>query len=158
MYIYKFIKNWWENKKYQKILNKAYKDDHLIAKMSGIMGAQFYKDWIGRLYAIINPAIRDGQYSSEQAYEYVQGINEGYDATEYTKAWILQRLSLTERFIRENDLFDILAYKIQPVDANSNYLLMLYPWTLPDTIRYAKRAAIELLILFGIGTTALLLF
>ena len=141
MYIIRFIKNFFKNLKYQKILNRVYEDDQIIAKLSYTLGVQFHKDWIGRLYAVINPAIKDGKYDQEQVFEYLQ---DGYDTTEHTKAWVMQKLSLMQNFIQTNNLFDILGYEFKQLDEAGNYLFVVYPITLPDTLRCAKWACWEI--------------
>ncbi len=147
--ICKFISNLNKNIKYQRILNQAYEQDQIIAKLSTMIGAQFYKDWIGRLYAVVNPAIKDGKFDQSQIFEYTE---QGYDTTEHMQQWIVERLTMMEGFIQTNNLFDVLSYKLEKLDDNGNYLFIIFPVTLPPVLKYAKWSFFELL---GIGTVAL---
>lgn len=141
MYIYRFIRGFFENRKYQKILHRAYEEEELIRKMSYMLGSQLSVDWIGRLYTVINPNIRDGKYNPEQIYE----INVDGDAnnSEYVLRWIMQKLDMVRGFITNNNLFDMLTYKFEPL-GNDNYLLIIQPITLQPLLRNAKRALYEL--------------
>ena len=155
MFITRFFKRLIDNIRYQKILNKVYKDEEVIAKVSTILGTQFYKDWIGRLYGVVNPAIKDGRWDNQQAFEYTA---EGYDTTEHMKQWLLGRMQLLENFIQVNNLFDVLSFDIKRIDNNGNYLFMLYPITLPDTLKSAKQAGWEFFGLVSLTIAGILIF
>lgn len=146
MKLYRFIKGYFQNRKYQKILNKVYDDDQIIAKLSFALGSQFRRDWIGRLYTVINPAIKDGKYDYTQVYEYVQ---EGYDTTEHVQQWIVERLSAIQTVIQTNNLFDVLSFNIKKLDDEGNYLFVVYPVTLPEVLENWKGAAIQFGIIAG---------
>lgn len=141
MKLYKFIKGYFQNRKYQKILNKVYEDDQIIAKLSFALGSQFHRDWIGRLYTVVNPAIKDGKYDYTQIYEYTQ---QGYDTTEHMQQWITERFVAIEQVIQTNNLFDVLTFNIKKLDDEGNYLFVVYPVTLPDVLDNWKGAAVQL--------------
>lgn len=142
MHIYKLIKGIIENHRYQKILDAAYEQDQLIAKLSHTFGVQFRRDWVGRLYAVVNPAIKDGRFDNTQVFEYAQG---GYDTTEHAKQWIVERTIMMENFIQTNNLFDALAFDVKRLDDNGNYLFVLMPVTLPVVLSNIKGSIYELL-------------
>lgn len=150
MKLYRFIKGYFQNRKYQKILNKVYNDDQIIAKLSFALGSQFRRDWIGRLYTVINPAIKDGKYDYTQVYEYVQ---EGYDTTEHVQQWIVERLSAIQTVIQTNNLFDVLSFNIKKLDDEGNYLFVVYPVTLPEVLETWKGAAVQFGIIAGVATS-----
>lgn len=140
MKLYRFIKGYIQNRKYQKILDKVYDEDKIIAKLSFALGSQLRRDNIGRLYTVINPAVKDGKYDYTQIYEYTQ---EGYDTTEHIQQWIAERFTAIEAVIQTNNLFDVLTFRITKLDENGNYLFTIFPITLPDVLENWKRAAIE---------------
>lgn len=149
MKIIRFIKGYFQNRKYQKILNKVYEDDQIIAKLSFALGSQFRKDWIGRLYTVINPAIKDGKYDYTQIYEYTQ---EGYDTTEHVQQWIVERLHAIQAVIQTNNLFDVLSFNIKKLDDEGNYLFVVYPVTLPELFMTWKGALIQFAGIGVVGT------
>lgn len=155
MFITRFLTRWYQNHKYQKILNKIYKDDEIISKISTIFGVQFYKDWVGRLYAVVNPAIKDGQWDPQQIFEYT---SQGYDTTEHATQWIMERMVLLENFIQVNNLFDLLGYDIQKIDDSGNYLFTIYPITLPPMLSDLKKVPWEILIIGALTLTGFLIF
>lgn len=133
---------------------KAYKEDELISKLSYVFGVQFRIDRAGRLYAVINPAIRDGKYDPSQALEYTES---GYDNTEHAKKWIMERLILIDNFIKANNLFDLLTYDIRAIDQNQNYLLVLSPITWEPVVDAARKIWIDLLAIGGLVAGAVIL-
>lgn len=141
MFLTKFFIKLAKNIRYQRILNNAYDQDQTIVKLSYALGTQVQRDWIGRLYAVVNPAIRDGKFDQSQAFEYTQG---GYDTTEHAKEWVMSRLLVVENLIKAENLFDVLAYDFKRLDENGNYLIMFYPITLPPVFKAAHWAMWEI--------------
>lgn len=153
MHLYKLIKGIIENNRYQKILDEAYEQDQLIAKLSHTFGVQFRRDWVGRLYAVVNPAIKDGKFDNTQVFEYAQG---GYDTTEHAKQWIVERTVMMEHFIQTNNLFDALVFDVKRLDDNGNYLFMLMPTTLPQVLQNIKGSIYE--VIFGSAVIGALIY
>lgn len=147
MYIIKFLIAFIKNKRIQNALNDAYKNDSIIEKLSYTFGVQFRKDMIGRLYAVINPVIRDGQFQIEQTFEYTEV---GYNNDEFIKKWMVERLLAMDAFLKTNNLFDILSYKLNKLDEYGNYLLILMPYTLENVKQTGKKALIEFIVLIFI--------
>lgn len=132
------ISNWRKNHKLQKILKKAYEDDEIIKKLSFVLGAQVYIDWVGRLYTVINPYLRFGKWDEAQVIEFTES---GPNTTEHVRHWILSRLDAINRFIMSNNLFDVLIYDLKQLDDNGNYLLVMQPITLPPLLESLKKSA-----------------
>ncbi len=149
MHIYRFITGYFANRRYQKILDDAYEQDKLIEKLSSLFGVQFRRDWVGRLYAVVNPAVKDGKFDNGQIFEYTQG---GYDTTEHAQQWIMGRMALMENYLQTNNLFDALTFDIKRLDDNGNYLFILSPTTLPRMMDNIKGAIIEFFLFSGIAT------
>ena len=126
-----------KNLKYSKILNNVYKDERLLENLSKLFNAPFRKDKLGRIYVVLNPNIHNKEYdNSTQIFEY----NEiGLDNTMYVEKWIMDKLNIAQRFIQTNNLFDMLTYKIKKLDEYDNYLFIIQPITLEDSMRWTKR-------------------
>lgn len=140
MLLFKLIKEWKYNRKLTKIINEVYEQDQIIAKISQIFGVQFYKDWIGRLYGVVNPYIRDGKWDQSQVFEYTE---QGIDTTEHAHQWMMQRMSILQGFIRANNLFDLLTYDIKKLDGDGNYLLVIQPISQIPFFQVLKRFLIR---------------
>lgn len=125
------------NIKYCKILNNVYKNENLLENLSALFKVQFRKDWIGRVYAVFNPHIQDGIFNpNNQIFEYTE-LGLVNDA--YVEAYILNQLKIAKQFIRANNLFDLLTYRLKKLDDNDNYLFIMEPITWSDCKRYTKR-------------------
>ena len=150
MIIYRFIKYLFQNIKYTKILNKVYKDENLLNNLSELFRVEFRKDWIGRIYAVFNPHIQEGIFDpNNQIYEYDEN---GITNKPYVESYIFNQLNIAKQFIKANNLFDLLTYKIKKLDDNDNYLFIMQPFTLDDCIKYSKLFTIlivSLLIIIG---------
>ena len=148
MFLYKFFRNLFQHLKYHRIIKAAYEKEELIAKISTLLGVQFKLDWISRLYAVINPNIKDGKYNPDQIYEFdIQG--NPYN-NEWVTKWVMERLNILRNFMQTENLFDVLEYKIKDL-GNLNYLIIFQPVTLDPVFKSIKPALIELVILLSIG-------
>ena len=124
------------NIKYCKILNNVYKNENLLDNLSALFRVQFRKDWIGRVYAVFNPYIQDGIFNpNNQIFEYTE---QGLVNDAYVEAYILNQLKIAKQFIRANNLFDLLTYRLKKLDDNDNYLFIMEPITWSDCKRYTK--------------------
>ena len=151
MITYRFITYLIKNIRYSRILNRVYKNENLIQNLSNLFGTKFKKDWICRIYTVINPNIQNGVYDPNiQIYEY--GEN-GLDNTIYVQNWVMERLNIASKFIQAQNLFDLLTYEIKKIDEYDNYLFIIQPITLPDCLDYAKKFSIllSILVLLGVG-------
>lgn len=136
MVLYLFIKYLIMNIKYCKILNNVYKNENLLDNLSALFRVQFRKDWIGRVYAVFNPHIQDGIFNpNNQIFEYTE---QGLVNDAYVEAYILNQLKIAKQFIRANNLFDLLTYRLKKLDDNDNYLFIMEPITWSDCKRYTK--------------------
>lgn len=149
MITYLFIKYLLLHLKYSKILNGVYKDEHLLENLSKLLGSEFRKDWVGRIYAVFNPHIQGGIFNpNNQIYEYDEN---GLTNRSYVEAYIMNQLNIAKRFIHTNNLFDMLTYQIKKIDDYDNYLFIMQPITLGDCLKYSKIFTITLLVLIFIG-------
>ena len=144
MFLYKFFRKLFQHLKYQRIIKEAYEREQLIAKISLLLGVQFKLDWINRLYAVVNPNIKDGKYNPEQIYEFDFDGNP-YN-NEWVTKWVMERMGILRNFLQTAILFDVLEYKIKDL-GNLNYLVIFQPITLTFLLKSIRPAIIELLII-----------
>ena len=144
MFLYKFFRKLFQHLKYQRIIKEAYEREQLIAKISLLLGVQFKLDWVNRLYAVVNPNIKDGKYNPEQIYEFDFDGNP-YN-NEWVTKWVMERMGVLRNFLQTANLFDVLEYKIKDL-GNLNYLIIFQPITLTYLLRSIRPAIIELLII-----------
>lgn len=155
MIIYRFFKYLFLNIKYTKILNKVYYNENIIENLSNLFRSRFKKDWIGRLYTVINPNLLGDDFDINTIiYEYDEN---GLNNKSFVERWIMTKLNIAQSFIQTNNLFDLLTYKIEKLDDYDNYLFIIEPITLQDCLKYAKYFSILLSILIVFGITCLIL-
>lgn len=153
MIFYKFLLNLYLNIKYTRLLNKIYKDENLLYKFSQLFGVEFKKDWVGRIYTVINPNILNNELDvNTQIFEY--GEN-GLTNKPYIEKYIMTKLNLIKDFIMANNLFDLLTYEIVELDKYDNYLIVLKPITFDDCKKWIKIFVITYLSLITILITLL---
>ena len=155
MIIYNFFKNLILNRKYTKLIKKAYKDEKLLEGLSQVFKSNFRLDWIGRAYAILNPNLdENGNYSpNTQIFEYGE---KGLNNERMVEQWVMERMVVISEFIRTNNLFELLTYSIKKLDEYDNYLFVLEPITLGDCLKWSKRFGIMLGVLAIIGIVLLI--
>ena len=83
------------------------------------------KDWIGRLYGVINPNIDiDGNYNPNNI---IIELNDDYtNNNEYVKTWIYKQLNLVAQLFSMSNLYNYISLDIDhigPINAD-NYLLV----------------------------------
>lgn len=155
MIIYRFFKYLFLNIKYTKILNKVYYNENIIENLSNLFKSRFKKDWIGRLYTVINPNLLGDDFDINTIiYEYDEN---GLNNKSFVERWIMTKLNIAQSFIQTNNLFDLLTYKIEKLDDYDNYLFIIEPITLQDCLKYTKYFSILLSILIVFGITCLIL-
>lgn len=155
MIIYRFFKYLFLNIKYTKILNKVYDNEKIIENLSKLFKSQFKKDWIGRLYTVINPNLMGDDFDINTIiYEYDEN---GLNNYAFIERCIMSKLNIAKSFIQTNNLFDLLTYKIEKLDEYDNYLFIIEPITLHDCLKYTKYFSILLTVLIVIGIICLIL-
>lgn len=142
--MFNFFKKIYIHLKYISILKKVYKQENLIQGISEMFGTEFKEDWVHRIYAVINPNIINNKYDNTSTiFEY--GEN-GFDDKIFIERWIMERMNAISRFIRVNNLFDLLTYKINKLDNYNNYLFIIQPITLDDFFKSIKKLIIFIFI------------
>lgn len=155
MIIYNFFKYLLLNRKYSRLIKKTFQNENILQGLSQIFKANFKTDWIGRVYAVLNPNLdENGQYSpNTQIFEY--GEN-GLNNEKMVEQWVMERMVVISEFIQANNLFELLTYSIKKLDKYDNYLFILEPVTLSDCMKWSKRFVILFGILIIIGITLLI--
>ena len=155
MIIYNFFKNLILNIRYTRIIKRVFKEERLLEGLSQIFKANFKVDWIGRVYAVLNPNLdENGQYApNTQIFEYGE---DGLSNERMIEQWIMERMVVVSEFIRANNLFELLTYSIKKLDKYDNYLFILEPITLRDCFKWGKRMMWLVGALIIVGITLLI--
>lgn len=136
MIIYKFIKYLILSIRYNRLLNKIYQEERLLEGLSKLFGSEVKQDWIGRIYVVINPHIKDGKWNPESV---IQELGNDNISKIVVTNMIMGTLNTVRQFIKTNNLFDLLTYDIRKISDNDDYLLIMEPITYPDLKNYTKK-------------------
>ena len=135
--------------------HKVYKEEDMLRGLSQMFQSEFKQDWIGRLYCVVNPFIRDGKYDpNTRIFNYTE---DGANTDVFVEQYIMNILNSINLFIKTNNLFDLLTYEIRKIDDYGNYLFIIKPVPYDDFVKYLKLSIIPLIILIGIIITIILI-
>ena len=135
MIIYNFIKYLILSIRYNRILQKVYQEEGILQGLSKMFGVELKQDWIGRVYTVINPYVVDGKYDPTST---VYELGNDNPTDQVVEKFIMERLNAARGFIRANNLFDLLTYKIERLDDYDNYLFVMYPIPYIDLAKWSK--------------------
>ena len=119
-----FIKDTINFIKYKRVIKDVLKEEDLLNNLSKVFSSKnhtvkFRTDWIGRIYAVVNPTVLDPE---ERIFEY---DNNGTNVDSFVRKWVIEHMIAADNFVKNHGLFDILVYNIEQLDENYNYLITL---------------------------------
>lgn len=116
---------------YRYITDMSYISDTLYSKefltvLKQYLRISVKKDWIGRLYGVINPYIDiDGKIDFNNTIIEIDGDNT--NSNEYVKNWVYRQFNLIDNLFKINKLYDYINVDIKhvgPLNAD-NYLVVI---------------------------------
>lgn len=116
---------------YRYITDMSYISDTLYSKefltvLKQYLRISVKKDWIGRLYGVINPYIDiDGKIDFNNTIIEIDGDNT--NSNEYVKNWVYRQFNLIDNLFKINKLYDYINVDIKhvgPLNAD-NYLIII---------------------------------
>ena len=129
--------------KIKKLLLKIYDGEKIEKNLSKIFGVECKRDWVGRLYMVVNPIL--------------QNIEDGgntlifdRDDNVLIEGWVMKNLELIRNFAVNNSMFDLLTYSIEKIDDDNNYLIVFKNIYFDDMVRIVKWSAA--LVIIGLLT------
>ena len=151
MILYNFIKCLVLSIRYNNLLNRIYREERLLEGLTLMFGSEVKQDWIGRIYVVINPHIKNGKWDPESM---VQELGNDGVSRAVAMNMIMGTLTTVQQFIKANNLFDLLTYEIRQISNNDDYLLIMEPITYPDLKNYGKK----FLMTYGVLLLLIILF
>lgn len=102
-----------------------FESDDFIRILHNYLYGNFKKDWLGRIYGIVNPNLdKDGKYDQNRIiFEF---DNETTHSNKFTETWIMKQLMLCKAMFRLEKLFDYISLDMKEVSpiGYDNYLLI----------------------------------
>lgn len=120
--------------KIKRLLNRIYDTEKIEENLSRIFGVECRRDWVGRLYMVVNPIL--------------QNIEDGGNTVVYDKddkmmveVWVMKNLELIRNFVINNSMFDLLTYSIERLDDDENYLIVFKNIYFDDIMKICRWTA-----------------
>ena len=138
---------------YKYITDMSYISDTLYSKefltvLKQYLRISIKKDWIGRLYGVINPYIDiDGKIDFNNTIIEIDGDNT--NSNEYVKNWVYRQFNLIDNLFKINKLYDYINVDIKhvgPLNAD-NYLIVIDVVSRKE-MTYALKRVLKQTILF----------
>lgn len=136
-----FLKNLWVYITHKRYLKAVYKEEHIIENLSKILNVNLKIDWLGRLYCVVNPLLIKNNNDS------ISGFINQNDQSFFIRNWLIEKLNISNRYIVNNNLFELLGVDIKKIDDNQNYLLTIYPISLLSIKQNFKYVLVEIVLL-----------
>jgi hypothetical protein len=151
------IRNLIDYVKTKRIIKDVIKEEDLLNNLSSLFSkgdyrVKFKQDWIGRIYAVVNPVVQDPQ---SRIFEFGE---EGVNIKSFVHKWVMDHMIAADTFIKNHELFDILIYNIEQLDDNYNFLFTLTPIAWYDFWKSLKRFFWISLSIIVLAIVALIIF
>lgn len=162
--IYKFCKlikeTYYYIKDYNTIGKTLYGDDfkNLLKRYLNI---DLEKDWLGRLYGVLNPNIDvDGHFNINNTILYIDGeLTNNNDQLLHFQSFIFQQLDLIGKMFKLENMYDYITFKLEhvgPINAD-NYLLVFDIASRKSMANQFKKV-LKMIIFYGIIAAGTLYF
>lgn len=148
---------------YRYITDMSYISDTLYSKefltvLKQYLRISIKKDWIGRLYGVINPYIDiDGKIDFNNTIIEIDGDNT--NSNEYVKNWVYKQFNLIDNLFKINKLYDYINVDIKhvgPLNAD-NYLIIIDVVSRKEMAYVLKRVLKQTILYIIIALSAVIL-
>lgn len=123
--IYDFIRNFVNYKKTKSNVSSALYSDEFRGLIKRYLNTDLDKDWLGRLYGVINPNVNiEGNFDVSNVIIEIDG--EYTNTDEYVKTWIFRQLNVMGQLFKLKGLYSNVTMDIEHVGpiTQDNYLIV----------------------------------
>lgn len=113
--------------KQKRLLENIYREEHILYNLKNIYKVPVRKDWVSRLYFVINPHVHIDP--NDLIFE---STSDGYSIDMMIEKWLMDRLVIANEFIKNKLLFDLLLVDIRILDEYDNFLIIFEPTLLKE--------------------------
>lgn len=158
--VYMFVRSCWNY-----ITDMSYISDTLYGKefntvLKRYLHTEFERDWIGRLYGVVNPSIDiNGKLDISGTIIEIDGPTT--NNIEYLKNWIYTQMQLISNLFKISKLYDYIGVDIKhvgPINAD-NYLVVFDVVSRKEMVYWLKKVIIQTIVytIITCGTIMILL-
>jgi len=150
-----FISSTYQYIKDKSYISDTFYSDALRLVLKQYLKTDFRKDWLGRLYGVVNPNITDGKYDFNNVVIELDGDNTNNN--EYVKNWVYRQMRLVGSLFKIEKLYDYINVEFEHVgpEEMDNYLVIFDIVSRKEFVQNCKRFIKRL---FSLGIIALCVF
>ena len=105
--LYNFVKTSYDYYKAKKFVGETFYSDAFHKVINKYLGVNLKKDWLGRLYGVANPNIKDGKWDVSTMIIEVDGENT--NTNEGVKQWAFKQLQLIASLFKIEKMYDYIS-------------------------------------------------
>lgn len=146
------------SKDYSLISDTLYSDEFKLV-LKRYLNADFDKDWIGRLYAVINPVVDiNGKVNFNNVIIELDGDNT--NSNEYVKNWVYRQMQLIGNLFKIEKLYDYIYIEFKHVGPkeHDNYLVIFDISSRIDFVENLKKFLKQSILYIILAVIAYLLY
>ena len=137
---YDMIRSYWTYKKTKKAIKEVFYGDDFKYVIKTYLNVDLDKDWLGRLYGVVNPNIdNNGNLNLNNVIIEIDGNNT--NTNEYVKTWIYKQLNLMGQLFNMRNLYANINMEIEHIgpENEDNYLIIFENADRPEMAASFKR-------------------
>lgn len=122
---YSLFKNLFQYKKDKSYIKEILYSNEFKVILKQYLNLETKKDWIGRLYGVINPVINENGFL-DITNTIIEIDGENTNSNVYVQTWVYKQLELIKELFKLNSLYDYIDVeisKVGPINAD-NYLVV----------------------------------
>lgn len=153
--LYNFIKSSFDYHKAKKYVAETFYSNAFHKVIQKYLGVNLKEDWLGRLYGVANPNIKNGQWDVSSMIIEIDGENTNTD--EGVKQWAFKQMQLIAELFKIEKMYDYISLEFKhvgPIEFD-NYLIV---FDITARRNWAKACKKLLFNCVGIGSILVYLF
>lgn len=151
-----FIRSWYTYGKDKRLISDTLYSKAFNLVLKKYLKTDFRKDWIGRLYGVVNPNLNEeGKYDFNSVIIEIDGDNTNNN--EYVKNWVYRQMALVSQLFKIEKLYDYIDIDFKHVGPENmdNYLVIfdivsrkIFAQSVKDLIKHIVFLAILFIVTF----------
>lgn len=169
MKLFKKLTSWTWTAKFVNVIRDGIdwiRDYNLVAEtfygpeFKGVLGhylkTNFKKDWVGRIYAVVNPNINeDGRLDFNNVI--IELDDDNTNSQEYVTNWVYKQMNLISTLFKLENLYDYISCDIEKIDDFDNFLVVFRLTSRKIFVESLKRFFVHTLV-YGVIAAIIILF
>ena len=148
--LYRYISDSIQYKKDKNLISDTFYSQAFKKVIDNYLKTDIKKDWIGRLYGVVNPNISNGEYDFNNMIIEIDGDNTNNN--EYVRQWVYRQMRMIGSLFKIEKLYDYIDISFEHVgpENQDNYLVIFDIVSRKEKVESRKRFLKHLFILIPI--------